>query len=101
MGHSARIMALTVEQARAISIKVEQLVQQPEIKAKLEAAAAQVKEQCPDGDPATKGPVIAAVFTPVVLETLGDVLSENGLPADQGGVMMLGMGMMAHAQDPE
>jgi len=36
------------------------------------------------------------VFTPVVIEALGDVLDKHGFPKDQGGVMMFAMAMMAH-----
>merc|ERR1719453_549232 len=94
------IVQLTVEQARDIAKKAVEASEAPANKEKPEAASKQLNEQAA-GDPAKFGQLVPVVFTPVVIECLGDVLDELGIPKDQGGVMQFVMAMMMHGQDPE
>merc|ERR1711865_272319 len=89
---------LTVEQAREVAVLA---IKAAEDNAeKLSAAREELREQA-GGDPAKFGTLVPQVYTPHVIEALGDVMEQYGFTKDAGGVMMFAMAMMAHGMDPE
>merc|ERR1711865_15742 len=89
---------LTVEQARECATLV--LAAAKENEEKIATAKAAAAEQT-GGDPAKFAMVLPTVYTPVVIECVGDVMVKFGFTKDQGGVMGLAMAMMMHGGDPE